>query len=411
MRDPGAVVAVGRLALLVDLHLRERLGVRLLVVLDRDLRGHPAHRVDVAAVAGLDQELRVALQEVRGHRDQRAVGEAEVAVAAQLLDAREDVVPAAGVEPRRVLAQLVQDLVHLERRDDRLDQHGRLDRAARNAQRVLRHHEDVVPQPRLEVALELRQVEVRPRAARDQLLRVVERVEREVEDPARDRLAVDLHVLLRQVPAARAHEQHGELLAQPVDLPFRRRELDPAADRVGEVDVALDVVVPARRVRVLEVRHEDARARVERVDDHLAVDGAGDLDAAILDVGGDARAGPVAVAHRARLREEVGQLAGVELRLPLRAHRQELGPARPERALQLRGERDRLGGQDPCVLGGDASGDLDAGAVGGRAHGTLAWMDSWNAAGAALRQVRRRMAFVKVVFTNRILLQPLPAPP
>ncbi len=223
VRDPGAVVAVGRLALLVRLHLGEGLGVGGLVVLDRDLRRHAAHRVDVAAVAGLDQQLGVALHEVRGHRHQRAVGEAELVVVPELLDAREDVVPAAAVEARRVLAQLVQDLVHLERREQRLDQHRRLDRALRDAQLVLRHHEDVVPQPRLEVALELRQVEVRARAARQQLLRVVEEIEREVEDAARDLRAVDQHVLFRQVPAARAHEQHGGLLGEPVALALRRR--------------------------------------------------------------------------------------------------------------------------------------------------------------------------------------------
>ena len=43
---------------------------------------------------------------------------------AELLDRAEDVVPAAGVQPAGVLAQLVEDLVHLERRQDRLDQHG-----------------------------------------------------------------------------------------------------------------------------------------------------------------------------------------------------------------------------------------------------------------------------------------------
>ena len=60
VRDPGAVVAVRRLALLVGLHLRERLVVGGRVVLHRDLRRHAAHRVDVAAVAGLDQQQRVA---------------------------------------------------------------------------------------------------------------------------------------------------------------------------------------------------------------------------------------------------------------------------------------------------------------------------------------------------------------
>ena len=58
------------------------------------------------------------------HRHLRAVGEAEVLVGAEFLDAREDVVPAPDVEARGVLAQLVEDLVHLERGDDGLDQHG-----------------------------------------------------------------------------------------------------------------------------------------------------------------------------------------------------------------------------------------------------------------------------------------------
>ena len=65
-----------------------------------NLRGHAAHRVRVAPVAGLDQQQRVGAHEGRRHRDLRAVGEAEVAVAAELLDAAEDVVPAAGVEAR-----------------------------------------------------------------------------------------------------------------------------------------------------------------------------------------------------------------------------------------------------------------------------------------------------------------------
>ena len=81
----------------------------------------------------------------------------------ELLDDAEDVVPAAGVQPGGVVAQLVQDLVHLERGQDRLDQHRRADRAARNAERVLRGDEDVVPQARLAMALQLGQVEVRAR--------------------------------------------------------------------------------------------------------------------------------------------------------------------------------------------------------------------------------------------------------
>ena len=141
------------------------------------------------------------------------------------------------------------------------------------------------------MALELRQVEIRTaaraRAAPSRCGRSRARSRRCRREIGR---AVDQDVLLGQVPAARAHEQRRGLLAAARSaLPSGGREVDAAANRVAQVDVALDVVVPLRRVRVLEVGHEDAGARVERVDDHLAVDRAGDLDAAIGDVGGQRR--------------------------------------------------------------------------------------------------------------------------
>ncbi len=136
----------------------------------RDERAHPADRVRAALVAGRDEQLGVRAHERHRHRDLRAVGQREArSAAAEVLDDREDVVPAAGVEARAVVAQFVEDLLHLERRRDRLDEHRRADRAVRDAERVLGEGEDVVPQPRLEVVLELRQVEVRPGAARDEL--------------------------------------------------------------------------------------------------------------------------------------------------------------------------------------------------------------------------------------------------
>ena len=57
MRDPGAVVAVGGLALLVGAHRGDRLLVGDRIALDGDERGHAAHGADAAAVAGLDQQL------------------------------------------------------------------------------------------------------------------------------------------------------------------------------------------------------------------------------------------------------------------------------------------------------------------------------------------------------------------
>ena len=267
-----------------------------------------------------------------------------------------------------MLAQFVEDLVHLERREQGLDQHRRPNRAPRHAELALRHHEHVVPQPRFEVAFEFRQVEIRPAAAGEQFLRVVEEIEREVEDATGNRLAVDQNMFLGQVPASRTHEEDGGLFVQPVGLAFRRRVVDPAADRIAQIDVALEVVVPLRRVRVLEVGHEHARAGVERIDDHLAVDRSGDLDAAIHDVGRDRCAGPVAFADRTRLGEEIRQGSRVEFSLAPRPACQQFRASATECALQLGRERDGFGCQDLRIFGGDAAGDFDAGPELGRAH-------------------------------------------
>ena len=130
------------------------------------------------------------------------------------------------------------------------------------------------------MALELGQVEVRPGPAVELLAGVVEEREPEVEQRGRDGLAVDEHVALGQVPAARAHDERRDLVVQAVALAVLV-ELDRPADGVVQVALPVDDVRPGGRVGVLEVGHEDARARVERVDHHLAVDRAGDLDAAV----------------------------------------------------------------------------------------------------------------------------------
>jgi hypothetical protein len=101
-------------------------------------------------------ELRVGAHVRLLHRDLRAVGEQCARVVPVHLDETEDVVPAPAVETDRVIAQLVQDFVHLERRGQRLDQHGRADRPERKAERLLRVHEHLVPDSRLAMALELR---------------------------------------------------------------------------------------------------------------------------------------------------------------------------------------------------------------------------------------------------------------
>ncbi len=345
VRDPGAVVPVGHLAELVGAHLGERGLVRLRVVLDRDLRGHAAHGVDVAAVAGLDEELHVRAEEPLVHRDVRAVRHDVLRVGAEPLDGREDVVPAAAVEARGAVAQLPEDLVHLERGRERLDEAGRLDRATREAEPLLAGAERLVPDPRLEVALELGAVEVRPAALREEPRRVVPEVDAEVPERGGRRLSVHEHVLLEQVPAARAHHQDRGPVLQPVAPAVGRGVLDRALHRVPEVHLALGDVAPGGGVRVLEVRHEHVRAGVQRVDDHLAVHRAGDLDAAILEVLRERRDGPVPGADVLGRGEEVGPLARVVAALHLAAALEELLHARAEAADEVGDERERLGGE------------------------------------------------------------------
>ena len=245
MRDPGAVVPRARLAQLVGTHALHGARIGLRVVPDRNLRRHATHGVRTAPVAGPDQEVHVRLEEVTLHGHGGAVRQQEVAPVTELLDEAEDVVPAAAVQPGGVLAQLVEDLVHLERRENGLDEHRRLDGAAGHAERVLRGDEHLVPQPCLEVTLDLRQVEVGTGAAPCQRLVVVGEKQREVEQRTGDGVAVDAHVLLRQVPATRTHDERRGAGGQAVDLGGRRiLEADGAPHRIEEIHLAEDDVVP-----------------------------------------------------------------------------------------------------------------------------------------------------------------------
>ena len=114
----------------------------------------------------------------------------------------EDVVPSTAVESGRVLLELVEDLLHLERGGKGLDQDGSSDRSLRQAELASREAEDVVPQSSLEVVLHLGEVEVGARAPLDELGGVVVEVDGKVEQTARDGLAVDQDVTLLQVPSS-----------------------------------------------------------------------------------------------------------------------------------------------------------------------------------------------------------------
>ena len=72
----------------------------------------------------------------------------------------------------------------------------------------------------------------------------MEEVQAKIEDPAGNRLAVDEHMLLRKMPAARTHKQGCRFLLQRVLFAFGASIANGTIDRVTQVDVALDGAFP-----------------------------------------------------------------------------------------------------------------------------------------------------------------------
>ena len=182
-----------------------------------------------------------------------------------------------------MVLELVEDLLHLEGGEHRLDQDRGPDGSPGDSERVLGVHEDVVPEPRLEMALELRQVEVGTAAAAEQFGGVVEEVEPEIEQAGGDRRAVEENVLLAP-GASRAGRTTSVAIrsASRYSRPSGAAKVDGAADGVLAVALSGDHVLPGGRERILEVAHEDLRPGVEGVDHHLALHRAGDLDPAVV---------------------------------------------------------------------------------------------------------------------------------
>ena len=59
---------------------------------------------------------------MRGHRDAPRSGRTALRSIREFLDETEDVIPAAAIQTGGVFAQLVENLVQFERRENRLDQ-------------------------------------------------------------------------------------------------------------------------------------------------------------------------------------------------------------------------------------------------------------------------------------------------
>ncbi len=146
-----------------------------------------------------------------------------------------------------MLAQFIQDFIHLECGDDRFNQHSGLDRSLRQTEFILGHHEDIVPQTCFEVRFHFRQVEVRTCATRQLLFRVMDHEQRKVENTARNTLAINQHMFFIQMPAAWTHDQCCGLVVQLIGLAILF-QCNCLSHCVDHVDLAGNLVVPVRRI-------------------------------------------------------------------------------------------------------------------------------------------------------------------
>jgi hypothetical protein len=164
------------------------------------------------------------------------------------------------------------------------------------------------------------------------------------------------------MPAARPDHDGGQLLVGLEDVGLAARlEVELAVERVAEVELAAHHVLPQRGVGVLEVGEPDLRSGVQRVDRHLAVRRAGDLDAAVLQAGSRLGHPPgVVVPDVGGVRREVQSAALGQLPLPVGAPAEQLETPGAELALEGGEKAERLRREDLRESIVDGAGQLHA---------------------------------------------------
>src|SRR5262249_47203967 len=118
------------------------------------------------------------------------------------------------------------------------------DRSLGDVKLVLCPHENIVPEPRLQVAFHLGQVVIWAGTSFKQRSDVVEEGQAEVKDACRDRLAIDPHMLFKEMPATRAYHQRGNLLVKSIIFALRANVADSAVDGIAQIDLSLNCRFP-----------------------------------------------------------------------------------------------------------------------------------------------------------------------
>ena len=234
-----------------------------------------------------------------------------------------------------MLAQLIQNFVHFKGRNDRLDQYGGLDAALRNTDRVLRGDKHLIPEARLEMTLELGQIEVRPKPTNQQLFGVMEHVQRKIEQAARDTLTIHGHMLFIEMPAARTHDERRNFFVQVIRLAvlFERNR---AANRIDQIDLPFDLIRPFWRICILKIGHVAIGTRVQSIDHHLAIGGPCDLNATALQRRWDRCDLPVTGPNRCGFSQKIQMLTGVKALSPLDPGREQFATSWFELPMEAR---------------------------------------------------------------------------
>ena len=168
----------------------------------------------------------------------------------------------------------------------------------------------------------------------------------EVEQHPRRRTAVDDAVALGQMESARPDHQRRDLRIERVVFAGGGVLVgDGPADGVDQVGLSGDEVRPCRRSGVLEVGHEHRCARVQRIDDHLAVARSGDLDAPVLEVCWNRADLPVGATDVRGVGEKIRAVALVVALLHAVAAREKLVDAGAEAPGEILDERQRVRGE------------------------------------------------------------------
>src|SRR6185437_12528082 len=146
-----------------------------------------------------------------------------------------------------------------------------------------------------------------------------------------------------QMPTARTNEQNCRLVDQSVPLAgLRVSKRNRPSYRVAKIQLAFNEVLPCWGCGVLEVRHENLGATVQRIDDHLAVNRSGNLHAAIKQIFRHRCDRPFRLANLTCFRKKVRALSRVQSFQTVFASFQQLLTTRSKPVLQLCKESDGL---------------------------------------------------------------------